>query len=607
MALDVGLNVIEVDGRSSPTVQGAPTSVAAFIGRTMRGVPDMPVRVTTPGQFAARFGGALTEGYLAYAVNAFFQNGGREAYVSRVVGAGSAPGSARLDDRQTNAKPALRLGAGYRGRPDPGKWSDGIRLDVRDDPRASTKLDGDAAATATSAVLASLSGVSIGSVLRLASGASVVFRKVTSVEPSTRTVGWADALGVALPAAASQVTSTEFRILVRFQASPTEGFPVVEDWRRLSMETDSPDYVVTRLNHPFSGSTYLTATDLSGATGLGLDTPKVTSNVPLAGSTAVAPAASDYAGDAKAKTGLYALDNAQVQLLAVPDAHALGAGAQAVVRSVLDYCALRGDCMYVGSAPDRGSVGGAPARALSDYVQLESDYVTSVKAYSAGLQGTKVYGALYAPWVMVADPAGVGPAPTRFVPPDGHIMGVYARTEQERGIHKAPAGDAAQLRGVLGTSATFTDSQHTDLVRNGSVNGVRRLPGRGAIVAASRTLSTDSRWLYVNVRLTFNFVKASLRDGLRFVRQEPHTEELRRSVRLGVVTPFLLGLWRTGAFGSDPPEQVFTVKCDAENNPPDQVDLGNFRIEVNFYVARPAETIRVIVGQQPSGASATEA
>ncbi len=224
----------------------------------------------------------------------------------------------------------------------------------------------------------------------------------------------------------------------------------------------------------------------------------------------------------------------------------------------------------------------------------------------AQFQARKVYGSLYAPWIQVLDPTYTGPSPTRYVPPDGHVMGVYARTDLERGIFKAPAGTAASVRGALDTAATFTDVQHTDLVKNGLVNGIRREPSAGIVVSASRTLSTDTRWWFVSTRLLFNFVKSSLRDGLRFVRQEPHSEELRRTVRLNVVTPFLLGLWRRGAFGSDPPDKVFTVKCDAENNPPSEVDLGNFNVEVYFYPVKPVETILIVVGQQPSGATAGE-
>ena len=186
-------------------------------------------------------------------------------------------------------------------------------------------------------------------------------------------------------------------------------------------------------------------------------------------------------------------------------------------------------------------------------------------------------------------------------------MGVYARTDAERGIWKAPAGTTARLRGALNVAARFTDEQHTHLVTNVRVNGIRDERGAGIVATASRTLSTDVRWWFVTTRLLFNHIKASLRDGLRFVRQQPHSEELRRTVRLNVVTPFLTGLWRRGAFGSDPPEQVFTVKCDAENNPSADVDAGIFRLDVSFFPVRPAETIQVIIGQRPGGGSAAEA
>jgi len=91
------------------------------------------------------------------------------------------------------------------------------------------------------------------------------------------------------------------------------------------------------------------------------------------------------------------------------------------------------------------------------------------------------------------------------------------------------------------------------------------------------------------------------------VRQEPNRDSLWSAVKIGTVSPFLLGLWRQGAFGAGKPEQVFTVICDASNNPPDQVEQGIFKLEVYFFPSRPAETIVIIVGQQPSGASAAEA
>ena len=128
------------------------------------------------------------------------------------------------------------------------------------------------------------------------------------------------------------------------------------------------------------------------------------------------------------------------------------------------------------------------------------------------------------------------------------------------------------------------------------------------MVAASRTLSTDTRWWFVNVRLLFNFVKSSLRDGLRFVRQEPHTEELRRSVRFNVVRPFLLGLWRRGAFGSDPPEHGVQRQVRRREQPsrPRSTWATSGSRSTSTQSGRPRRSV-IVVGQQPSGASAGEA
>jgi hypothetical protein len=608
MALDVGINVREVDGRAVPAIPAAATSVAAFVGVTDRGVPNRPVRVTNLAQFYDRFGGFVSTGYVGYAIEGFFLNGGREAYVSRVIGAGSVPASATLTNADAvTPGPALRVAAGYRGVEEPGKWGERLRVDVRDDPRTSTTI---AAGVLGAPTLASLDGIRVGSVLRFVDGATTVHRKVQAIDPSTGAV----TLDAPLPAGftlapATTVKSAEFRLTVRYQPTTADPFALVEEWTTLSMEVGSADYAIDRVNHPFTGSRYVALTDLSGAAAMGVQNPKVASNQPLANGVENAPSAAEYVGTSAVRSGLFSLDLASVQLLAVPDVHRFAAAADRVivVRAALDYCAGRGDCMFVGSAPDRGTPVGVTARAPKDYNQLESAYAATVKAYSATFQGAKVYGALYTPWIQVSDPIAAGAARTKFVPPDGHLMGVYARTELERGIFKAPAGNAALVRGALDVSAEFSDGQHTDLVRNGYVNGVRFLSGLGIVVAASRTLSTDTRWWFVGTRLLFNFVKSSLRDGLRFVRQEPHTSALRRSVNFNVVRPFLLGLWRQGAFGADPPDTVFTIKCDAENNPPTEVDLGNFRIEVYFYPVKPAETILIVVGQQPNGASAAEA
>jgi phage tail sheath protein FI len=355
------------------------------------------------------------------------------------------------------------------------------------------------------------------------------------------------------------------------------------------MQTTLDYYAGAVLNDPDRGSRYVAVTDQFNASGAGLNAP-APGFFPLGATAATAgldggdPSNGDYVGNPALRTGLYAFDTVGIQLLACPDTTA-----PAVVSASLDYCEIRGDAMFVGGSPRGFDLDG-------------------IKTYAGSFRGRKVFGALYAPQIQILNPLDAnGSNPRLTVTPVGHVMGTYARIADARGVWKAPAGDEATLRGALGVEFDMTDTEHTDMVKNGGVNGIRALPGSGILIDSSRTLSTDSRWLFVGTRRLFNFVKSSLREGLRFVAQEPHDETLRRMVRFNVVTPFLLGLWRQGAFGSDPPEFVFTVKCDAENNPPADVNQGIFRVEVYFYPVKPAETILLIVGQQESGATASEA
>lgn len=570
MPVQAGLSVLEVYTRVTPALRAAPTSVAGFVGLTRRGVPGRPVRLTGADQFADRFGGHWPDSYLPAAVTGFYGNGGRTGHVVRVVGAGAAAAAVTLADR--HLRPSLRVTAGYRGDPDPGAWAAAIRLDVRDDPKATTTVT---AVTETATVrLASLAGIEVGSVLRLPTG----HHEVTAADRTARTVTVAGAPGPLAPGVT--VTTAEFRLVVRCRDETTGEFGVVEDWCGLAMRPGSPDHVVERINHPSTGSRYVRVA------GAGDDPPATGAGFTLAGGADGTPSAGDLA------IGLSALDTVSVQLVAVPDAHLFPDATAQIARHAIDYCAARGDCVYVGSAPDRAD-GDSPG-----------EYVAAIQAY--GKRFHTAYGALYAPWLMVTDPSSTGDAPIRAVPPDGHVLGVYARTEQERGVFRSPAGESATIRGTLALTTSFNDSQHDDLVKLGRVNGIRAAGTGMPFVAASRTLSTDHRWLSVGTRLLFNFVKTTLRDGLRFVRHEPHTEELRRAVRLHVVTPFLLGLWRQAAFGYGTPSQAFTVKCDAENNPPSDVDSGNFRVEVSLYPASPAETVHLVVGQRPTGGTAAE-
>ena len=437
--------------------------------------------------------------------------------------------------------------------------------------------------TQTGTTLARVDGLQAGSTVALSDGTNQAHVKLIRVTPATGAVEWQPAVANIASFTATAITAktTEFDLIVAQEG--TQDADIVERWTGLTMESDLPSYAPARLNDPLAGSVYLSAIDEHSASPPGSNMPAAQSFTfltPGVNGTLTVPA---FVGDQRAKTGFYAFDPIEVDLL-VCERDDPG-----VVAAAVAYCQDRGDCMYVGSVP-QGSV--ANGSAIS---------------YGKNLQASKVYGALYGPWIKVLDPIGAGAAPTRWIPPTGHIIGTYARIASARGIWKAPAGDEANLLGALDVEVNLSDADHTTLVETASVNGIRAIAGTGIVIDASRTLSTDPRWLYVNVRLLFNYVKSSLRQGLRWTRQEPNRDTLWDAVRFGSVIPFLTGLWRQGAFGTGQPADVFTVICDATNNPPDQVQLGFLTVEVYFYPSRPAETIVIKVGQRPGASSATEA
>ncbi|WP_052215999.1 phage tail sheath family protein [Sphingomonas sp. ERG5] len=436
------------------------------------------------------------------------------------------------------------------------------------------------------ATLQSVSGLNVGDAIQFDDGTAPPPEraKVMTINPVTRAITWAPAVTPAnYTVTALRIATLEFDLEV-YLGGTDPGQNLKETWPGLSMEGDVDNYAITRLNHPTKGSGFVRAIDEHSATPIGNDRP---ANMPAAlalntGGVDGVATSNDFIGDQSTRTGFYAFDPLDVQLLTCERTD------PAIAEAGISYCEARDDCMYVGAVPD-GSIEGGTAL-----------------AYGQALQGTKRYGALYGPWITVADTLPGAP-PTKSIPPVGHVMGVYARIERTRGIWKAPAGDEARLRNALDVSYRLSDNEHSQLVREGSINGIRALPRAGIVVDASRTLSSDPRWYYVNVRLLFNYVKSSLRAGLRWVRQEPNRDTLWNLVTYGSIRPFLMRLWRQGAFGTGTPAHVFTVICDATNNPPSQVQLGFLNVEIYFYPSVPAETIVVKVGQQPSGETSSDA
>jgi len=197
------------------------------------------------------------------------------------------------------------------------------------------------------------------------------------------------------------------------------------------------------------------------------------------------------------------------------------------------------------------------------------------------------YAALYYPWLVANDPST-----NRFVevPPSGHLAGIYARVDSERGVHKAPAN--AVIRGIRLTDGIAQDitKRHQDLLNPKGINAIRFFPGLGQRVWGARTLSSDTSWKYVNVRRLFLFIEESIDEGTQWVVFEPNDESLWALVRQ-TVSNFLTTVWRTGALAGTTAEEAFFVTCDRSTMTEDDIANGRLICLIGVAPVFPAEFV----------------
>jgi Bacteriophage tail sheath protein len=318
------------------------------------------------------------------------------------------------------------------------------------------------------------------------------------------------------------------------------------------------------------------------------------------------------------RQGLEALEAVDmIDLVCAPDIMQAPEAARAMQAMVLEHCQNLGDRLAILDAlpdPDRGKV-----------LQQRQ-----------GLVGTN--GAFYYPWVKVpgACPAcrGTGtvvvPFPllyvvltpslictqcqgsgAGYVPPCGHVAGVYARSDQRVGVHKAPANEV--LEGVLDLGvqdgkgawqpATLTDTQHGELNHQG-INCLRAFPGRGIRVWGARTLSHDPAWAYVNVRRLFLTAGRWVERHLADIAFEPHDARLWARIEREL-TVYFTDLLQRGALHGRTAQEAFYIKCDAETNPPEVRDRGEVISEIGLAAAAPNEFVVVRLTHGSSGVSIT--
>jgi phage tail sheath protein FI len=210
------------------------------------------------------------------------------------------------------------------------------------------------------------------------------------------------------------------------------------------------------------------------------------------------------------------------------------------------------------------------------------------------------YGACYFPWLTGLDAVNPDPLNLAQIPPSGHMAGIYARTDSERGVHKAPAN--VTIRGAQGLTQMLSRSDQ-DVLNPVGVNCIRFFSREGVRVWGARTLAPSaSNWRYLNVRRLFNMIEESIAISTRWVVFEPNAGPLWKDIQRDV-SAFLTLLWRQGALAGARPEDAFFVKCDAETNPPEVVDAGQVVVVIGIAPVKPAEFVIFRIGQTAVGST----
>ncbi|MBO3679347.1 phage tail sheath C-terminal domain-containing protein [Streptomyces sp. NEAU-YJ-81] len=197
------------------------------------------------------------------------------------------------------------------------------------------------------------------------------------------------------------------------------------------------------------------------------------------------------------------------------------------------------------------------------------------------------YAALYHPWLVTRD---LSAGRDVEVPPSGHMAGIYARVDVERGVHKAPANTV--IRGIRLTDGIAQDitKRHQDVLNPKGINALRFFPGLGHRVWGARTLSSDSSWKYVNVRRLFLYLEESIEEGTQWVVFEPNDEALWSLVRQ-TVTNFLTTVWRSGALAGTTADEAFFVACDRTTMTEDDLANGRLICAIGVAPVFPAEFV----------------
>jgi len=298
-----------------------------------------------------------------------------------------------------------------------------------------------------------------------------------------------------------------------------------------------------------------------------------------------------FAGSESSRSGINGLAIAEdVTIVAVPDLVTAATKAdgsldlglwKAVQTSLIAHCEQHANRVAILDAPP-----GLTPQQVKEWRSEAAQYDSA-------------FAALYYPWIKVENPTGSNGNSEILIPPSGHVAGLWARTDETRGVWKAPANDT--LRGVLDVERSITQNEQGILNPIG-INAIRPFGTRGIRVWGARTLASDTDWQYINVRRLFNMIESTILEGTQWAVFEPNDVALWEGVKR-TLNSYLRGLWQAGALFGQNPSEAFFVNCDATTNPPESIDAGKLVVEVGIAPVKPAEFVIFRISQNKQIAS----
>lgn len=479
---------------------GPTTTAAAFLGTALRG-PTTPTYVDSWNAYKSKFGDISSAYDLGFAVYHFFANGGRVAYVARVVGASAV------------ASYASSVGT-YNGASNTGLFQ----------------------------VNAANAGV------------------------------WGNDITVTLSSGLVTGSQGTFNMIVSYKGSE------VERWSEVSLNPDDSRYLPSVVNtyssyvsvsnlQNFAGATYtVTLTTLTLASGA--DGVALTDDTNGATQTAWANTLNGY-------------DSVNGQLLF----NLVGKTNSTIVNNAIVYVESRNNSFLI--------IDPSPSSTTPNTIQ------STVASYTPSS-----YAAVYYPMLQMSNPAASGTAALRNTYPGGAIAGLYTRVDTERGVAKAPAGYAYDIRNAFGLVTPFTEAE-VGALYSLNINTLKAIPGAGIVVNGARTLKKTDITKYVPVRRSLNFIKANADSLTQFAVFEPNGERLWAEIT-AKLSNFLSSFWASGGLKGRSASEAYFVRCDATNNTNTTIEQGIVNVEIGVSLQSPAEFIVINISQFIGGNNVRE-